>query len=432
MSDEPEGEREAGASSELVALDPAASIDRVLERARDAGAALRRADLDRVVRAISGAAARLADPDTRLGREAREILPVRSGLSPGNVEHALRTSLAELSADRLRVARAAFDRAHHGRTTTPARLAGMVLAGNVFTAALRPLAWALLLGVPVAVKPSSGDEGLAELFAVALAEVDAELADAIALLRFARSESAMLDAMASRCDVLHAWGSDRSVAAIRAALPATTSFVAHGHGLGAAYVPAHALATEQAAERVAARIALDVALYDQRGCLSPHFVLVEHDANVPPVELARLLSERALATLARTLPRGAIPAPTGAMQIQWRGVGAVRGELFEGDGWAVTYEADAPVRLSPGWRNVAVHACRDLADLGARLAPFGVHLKALGVAGSIDVRWSIARALPAPLAPRVSEVGAMQCPGLLAGADGEPPWSGLVRVLDVD
>ncbi|MDQ3033674.1 MAG: hypothetical protein M3Y87_14745 [Myxococcota bacterium] len=419
----------AARDPDLIAIDPATSIDRVIDRALDAGAALRAADVDRVVRAIASAAARLADPTSKLGREARDVLPTRSGLSDENVELALTSSLAELHEDRLRAAITAFDRAHHGRTTSPARLAGMVLAGNVLSASLRPLAWALLSRVPVLVKPSSTDEGLSELFAIALGEADPELGDSIALLRFARQESAMLAAMSSRCDVLHAWGSDRSIAEIRAALPATTSFVAHGHGLGAIYVPADALATEASLAQVADRIALDVALYDQRGCLSPHFVLVEPGAKIPAAELARVLSERALAGLARTLPRGPLPVHVGAQQVQWRGVGMTRGELFEGDGWAVTYEGDAPLRLSPGWRNVAVH---DAADLGARLAPFGAHLKALGIAGALEVRWSIARALPPPLAPRVSEIGAMQTPGLLAAVDGEPPWTGLVRLLDVD
>lgn len=424
MSDERPGE--------VLALDPSGSIDRVIARARDAGAALRAAESERVIAAISRAAARIADPGSRLGEEARTMLPVRSGLSEANVEHTLRSSLAELGPERLRAARHAFERATHGRATVPVRLAGMVLAGNVYSAALRPIAWSLLMRVPTIVKPSSSDEGLAELFAVALAEADPELGECVALLRFARSDAAMLSAMANRCDVVHAWGSDRSVAEIRAALPATTSFVAHGHGLGAAYVPASTLSSAAATEEIAAKIALDVALYDQRGCLSPHFVLVERGGAVPAFELARALSERGLATYARAIPRGTLPLHTGAMQVQWRGVGAARGELFEGDGWAVTYEAREALRLSPGWRNVAVHEIDGAEELGARLEPFGVHLKALGVAGALDVRWNVARALPAPLAPRVSEVGAMQTPGLLAATDGEPPWSGFTRIVDVD
>jgi hypothetical protein len=417
---------------ELVPLDARASIDRVIDRARDAGDLLRAAPAARVISAIARAAAALADPAGRLGAQARAAILARSHLSEANVEHGLATTLSELREERLRAALAAFERAHAQKVTVPVCVAGFVLAGNVFTASLRPLAWALLLRVPVVIKLSSEDEGLTELFSVALGECDAELGDAVALLRFARHEAPMLDAMASRCDVVHVWGSDHSLAAIRAAIPATTTFVGHGSGLGAAYVPAAALTGEKAAERIAGAIALDVALYDQRGCLSPHFVLVEQGGAVSAREFARVLSERALATWARTIPRGPLPVAAGALQMQWRGVAAARGELLEGDAWAVSYEGDHPVRLSPGYRNVAVHDCAGLDDLGARLRPFGTHLKALGLAGPAEVRRMIARRLPPPLSPRISAVGAMQTPGLLASADGEPPWSGLVRLRDVD
>jgi hypothetical protein len=418
-------------SADVLPIDPGASIDRVVDRTLAAGEVLRAASDQRVVTAIARAAAVLADPRTRVGGEVRAMIPVRSGLSDANVERAVSTTLEGLREDRIHAAIARAHAAFGGARMVPARLAGFVLAGNVFTAAIRPLAWALALRVPVIVKPSSGDEGLAELFAIALAEADAELGEAIALFRFARAESAMLAALSGRCDVLHAWGGDHSIAAIRAALPASTAFVAHGHGLGAVFVPASALATHDDAERIGRAIALDVALYDQRGCLSPHVVLVEPGGAIGAVDFARVLSERSLAEIAQTIPRGALPLAIGAAQVQWRGVGALHGELFEGSTWAVSHEGKHPLRVSPGWRNVAVYDC-DASALGERLAPWGAHLKALGIAAPGERRAALASSLPAPLAPRVSDVGEMQTPDLLASADGEPPWTGLVRALDVD
>ncbi len=113
-------------------------------------------------------------------------------------------------------------------------------------------------------------------------------------------------------------------------------------------------------------------------------------------------------------------------------MGATRGELFEGDGYAVSFEGDAPLRLSPGHRNVSVLTCADEEDLGRVLAPLGMHLKALGVAAAVGTRRAIARRLPSPLAPRVSDVGQMQTPGLQSLADGQSPWLGLVRFTQVD
>ncbi|MEM1418311.1 MAG: hypothetical protein AAGH15_25675, partial [Myxococcota bacterium] len=66
----------------------------------------------------------------------------------------------------------------------------------------------------------------------------------------------------------------------------------------------------------------------------------------------------------------------------------------------------------------------------ARLAPLGVHLKALGVATEglpslIALAW-----VPPGTAPRVSTLGAMQTPAFDALADARPPWEGLLRHVD--
>jgi hypothetical protein len=126
-----------------------------------------------------------------------------------------------------------------------------------------------------------------------------------------------------------------------------------------------------------------------------------------------------------------LPTEVGAAQLQWRGVAAARGELFERDGYAVSWEGDSPLRLSPGWRNVSVLECGGAADLGRRLTPLGVHLKALAVAGDEPARRAVAQALPSPLAPRISAPGEMQTPPIDALADGASPWTGLVRWIEL-
>ncbi len=136
--------------------------------------------------------------------------------------------------------------------------------------------------------------------------------------------------------------------------------------------------------------------------------------------------------LATELPRGALPTAVGAAQLQWRGVAAVRGELIEGDGWAVAYEGEAALRVSPGWRNVQVLDVADQDAFGSLLAPLGVHLKCVGVAGDEDTRRRLAASLPAPLAPRVTAAGRMQRPSLLGMADGRLPWEGLFRLTELD
>ena len=89
------------------------------------------------------------------------------------------------------------------------------------------------------------------------------------------------------------------------------------------------------------------------------------------------------------------------------------------------------MRLSPGYRNVAVYDCPDEASLGDLLRPLGKHLKTLGVASDAGARRVLAAALPPPLAPRVCAVGEMQTPPFGSIADGELPWAGLVRYAEL-
>jgi hypothetical protein len=408
------------------------SADHTIARTRDAGRVLRGVDHERVIHALANAAKEIANPDSALSKKARAVLPARTGLSPANIERTLSDSLHALCEEELKRALTTFERAFDGHTTIPVSLAGMILAGNVFTASLRPIAWSLLLRVPALVKPSSNDEGLSELFVNAISEVDPEIGAALGIVRFGRTEQTMFSRLGESCDVLHVWGSDETITEIRTRLRAATSLVPHGHGLGAIYVPKVALLSLDSAERVAAQIALDTSLYDQRGCLSPHVVFAEKGARISPIELARMLGEQTFAEIEKTIPRGPLPIDVGASQVQWRGLGAVRGELFEGERWAVSFEGKARFRSSPGFRNLAVHEVDSLDELGRSLAPLGTHLKALGVAGELDLRREVAGALPSGLAPRISETGEMQRPGLLASADGERPWSGFVRILDLE
>jgi hypothetical protein len=389
------------------------------------GRVLAQMESEYVGAALAKTAATLADRESALGKEGRALLVESTGLSAEMVDWGLTTTCSAASGEALRGLADSLSTPPRA-TLSRARLAAIILSGNVFTASLRAIFLPLLARVPVVAKASSRDDVFPHLLQRALLEASAELAASYDVLTFQGGETGLEDSLFAQADVVAAYGSDTTLAEIRSRVPATTSFVPHGHGLGAVWVPGSALGDEE----LAARVALDVAAYDQRGCLSPHGVWVEG-----PKGRARAFAERLAASLDElrtTLPRGALPLERGAHQLQWRGVAQTRGDLFEGDGYSVSFEGDAPLRLSPGYRNVSVLTCADVEDFGRRLLPLGVHLKALGVAADLDVRRDLAARLPAPLAPRISAVGTMQTPPLDSLADGVSPWTGLVRFTQVD
>ena len=395
--------------------------DSAIERVTQAGAALRAASDERVLVWIDAAVTSLADPRSPVGREARTTLAGRSGLSPAGAAGGLETTLAELRRSALDDALTAMRLSLGPYRTTPVRAHALVLAQSGFTACLRPMVWSLLARVPVLVKVATHDDGLAELFGVALSAADPELGASVAVL-WPRGESAPIYArLAARVDLVSAHGGDHAIGQMRAATSPSTEFVAHGHGLGAIVVLRTALSSHLPA--LAAAIARDVAAYDQRGCLSPQVVFVEKGGELSPRDLASLVATQGLAPLASAMPRGALPIEIGAQQVQWRGLASSLHELFEGDGYATSFEQGLAVRPTPGYRNIAVHPFDAPAELAARLAIYGAHLKVVAVAGDPE-----RLVLPAPLSPRLCPPGEMQRPPLLAATDGVAPWHGLVRV----
>lgn len=380
----------------------------------------------RRVEALAETARRLLDPERELGRSLRTELETASGLSSEGIAWALDTTLGSLTEEALAITLERAARAAAPGRVMPRGLCAMVLSANVGTAPIPAIAMPLLLGNATVVKASGRDDVAARAMHAALATVDAELAESLDVFTFTGGDGAREDLLLQRADAVVVYGSDATVAALRARVPASASFVAHGHGLGVGYAAASALGDAASERETIAAFALDVAAYDQRGCLSPHLIAVQGDA-ARARAFAESLAEIGLASLERSMPRGRLEAAEGAAQMTWRGVAVARGELFEGRASATSAEAEGPARPSCGGRNVQVIAVDGVEGLVDALLPFGVHLKLIGVAGGAAVERAVLEALRPPLAPRVVPAGTMQTPAFGVPWDGELPFTGLVR-----
>jgi hypothetical protein len=410
------------------ASEAGALIRQLARQVSGSAQALFRAGGERRARWLASAFAHLSRADSELGREARMVLAQGSGLSEEMVEWALESALAPLTYEALRALEQSPLAPHPSAVrVAPGQLCVVVLAGNVVTGAARAVGWPLLFGWPVLAKASSGDDTLARLLEAALAEGDPELAGAFRVVTYAGAHEQLNAALFEQADAVSVYGGDDTVNTIRAQLGATVSFMAHGHGLGVAYVGRAVLAARETAQLAARALALDVAAYDQRGCLSPHTAWVERGGLVSPEQLAELVHDE-LSLLRTTLPRGPLSTERATAQLSWRSVGAMRGTLFEGDGFAVSYEDAGTLRLSPGYRNLQVIAVDSVQQLAGQLAPLGVHLKSIGYAG-VAAQALLGQLAPR-LAPRLCPLGQMQRPPVCSLHDGVAAWDGLLRWAD--
>ena len=207
----------------------------------------------------------------------------------------------------------------------------------------------LASGSAIVVKPAAHDPVTPRVVRDALRELDAGLAAAIELVTFDREQTACSAALC-QADCVIVTGSDEAVAAHRARVPAGRPLHRVGPSiLRGLWGPGARAGAEL--EQAARGFALDVALWDQLGCLSPVVLFVLGEAGVPEPVVEALVA--AFDALDRELPRGVVPLAAQAAAAQARDEAAMRAaagqpvRVRRGASSTLVIEADARLRLEP-------------------------------------------------------------------------------------
>jgi len=318
----------------------------------------------------------LADASTPRGRLARERLVASSGLSAQGVDFALERCL-EVAPDEQEIAALI-------RSTPTAQVAHVLLSANVFVAAHRAIAIALAASDQVRVRASRREPEMAEL-----------------LLAGAPGSFQLVSELSPRSgDRLWAYGSDETMDEVAVTLPAGVALHAHGSGFGAAVLEGAHSDAELSALLTA--LAEDIALFDQRGCLSPRVVLVNAEREFASA-LARELAHE-LEMLEQRIPRGPLDAPELSEIAKYRDTAHFTGEVFEAGLGFVSLAHTGSWLLPPTGRNIHVLATPDPV---ATLSPYRPLLTSCAFAGEPARREALRRSIPGA---RVCRFGEMQRP----------------------
>lgn len=344
--------------------------------------AARRARVERLLQA----ARLLANPETQPGRALRARLLETTGLSSAGIErgitHALETQPSEADLQALLASTPEAPRAH------------VLLSSNVFVAALRAIAIGVACSERVVVRASRRDPAMA----AALQQLAPELFELADTLAPAAGE--------------HFWsyGADSTMAELRNSLPQGVWFHPHGAGFGAVVVDA-VLWSAGSADA----IALDCALFDRQGCLSPRVVCVvgsEAQARIVASSIAD-----ALRILENTLPFGPRSEAERAEARRNRDAAAYAFELFDaGSGWV---SCSSELVVPPSGRNLHVLATNNATGT---LLPFAAHLTCIASNSPAlldELRQSFAGA-------RTVALGEMQRPPLDGPVDRRKPQGELI------
>jgi hypothetical protein len=316
--------------------------------------------------------------------ERRELDPALARLCRLSPEGLAAGLAAVLGGVRERPASALFARARSLRRERP--LASLpvlaVLASNLPALAVQPLLPALALGRPAFLKSPSAEPLFAPAFLAALCRREPRLGAALAAATWPGGDEKLEAPVLKAMGAILAYGGREALDDLerRAAGAGETILVRYGPKTSLAVV-----GREADPAGIAPGLARDVALFDQRGCLSIAAVYVEGNVKDAEELAARLAA--ALAELARRWPPGPLePADATAVQ-QLRRTAEMRG-LFLPTPLAspiaagtVLVEPEADFRLSPGLRTVRVHPLPDLERLPGILAPWQGYLQGAVFAG---------------------------------------------------
>jgi hypothetical protein len=297
----------------------------------------------------------LADTSSERGRHARERLVASSGLSPAGVDLAISRCLESAPAEAEIEALV--------RSTPTAQVAHVLLSANVFVAAHRAIAIGLAASESVRVRPSRREPEMAELL----------LAGAPTCFQLVQELSPHAG------DRLWAYGSDKTLEEVATTLPPGVAFHAHGSGFGVCVLDRSAPETDL--DTLLMRLAEDVVLFDQRGCLSPRVVLVNAG-----IDFARDMAKGLAAQLEgfeASVPRGRLEASELAEITAYRDTASFTGELFSAGLGFVGLSESASLLMPPIGRNVHVLCTTDAHKSLSSLRPL---ITSCAFAGSAEQR----------------------------------------------
>lgn len=298
----------------------------------------------------------------------------------------------------------------------------VVLASNLPGLAVQPLWPALALRRPVLLKSPSAEPLFVPAFLDALTRREPRLANLVTAATWRGGDESVEAPLLEQAATVIAYGDEPALADLERRAPGKV--VGYGPKTSLAVVGEQGLAGTNRdlqgrfpemslfvpvspCQSLSSGLARDVALFDQRGCLSVAAVYTSGD----PEKLASRLAED-LAELSRRWPPG--PADAAALaavqqarlEAEMRGLWAADLPILSG---TVLIDPDPAFRPSPGLRTVRIHPLADLDRLPAILSPWRGKLQGAALAG--EDAWR--------LAPALADLGISRCavPGELQSPD---------------
>ena len=396
---------------------------------------LKKIPVAQICAALEETAKRFLNPQSPWRHRAIFETAAQAGFTEPMIRQALDWTFSEMTAGRLLqlvVAELGSAGAPDDESMRSPSLVFLTAAGAIFQPAIYGIACALLVKSPILVKCSSHERQMIPLFVECLRDVTDDIGQAAQAGYWPGQDR---DDLWAKADAFLAFGSDETISDIRARISVGTIFIGHGHKISVAVVGQGSLNSISDAQGTAKRLAIDIAMYDQSGCLSPQNVWIETGGRVGPGQFAGMLSEE-LAGLAGTLPPGPFGVGQAAAISAFRseyefrsaaGHGACR--CFFGDrlSYTVIVDPDPSFCPSPLGRTILVKPIDRISEWAGCLTSIAGHVQGIGAAPMADFR-EVFRDCRNLGASYFCEIGRMQRPPITWQNGGIPCLRSLLKV----
>lgn len=248
-----------------------------------------------------------------------------------------------------------------------------------------------------------------------------DLVKTIGVVYFSRYAVKLGELMSKEAKVRIAWGGKEAVETV-SCYPSSIGCetVIFGPKLSYAVIAQEALSSEQNAKKLARRVSVDVSVFDQAGCASPHNLYIEKGGVVSPERFCEILAE--------TFPKTEIQIPKPTVSPEQisaihsiRGVYDFKGKVWGSSNmsWSILLSDDKECELcKPVYsRTLMVHEVENINDA---LEVIEDYIQTIGVEAPLEKAIEFAKIATRKGVARLPKIGRM--------LNFEMPWDGLFLI----
>lgn len=245
-----------------------------------------------------------------------------------------------------------------------------------------------------------------------------DLVKTIAVVYYSRHAVDLGKEMSKAAKVRIAWGGREAVETV-AGYPSSIDCetVVFGPKLSYAVIARESLSDEREARKLARRVTVDVSVFDQAGCASPHNLYIERGGVISPERFCELLAETFPKTEVQ-IPKPTVPPEQLAQIHSIRGVYDFKGKVWGSPSlsWTVLLSDEPKCELAkPVYsRTLMVHAVDDISEA---LPLIEDYIQTIGIEAPVDRAIAFAEKATARGVARLPKIGRM--------LNFEMPWDGV-------